>query len=128
MNILLDTHAFLWFITDNPMLSSSARILIENINNDRFISLASIWEIAIKTSLNKLEIAKPFSEFIPNQLKQNYINLLPINISHLIKVAELPFHHRDPFDRLMISQSLIERIPIISKDTVFDDYGIKRFW
>ena len=128
MNILLDTHAFLWFIIDNPMLSSSARILIENINNDRFISLASIWEIAIKTSLNKLEIAKPFSEFIPNQLKQNYINLLPINISHLIKVAELPFHHRDPFDRLMISQSLIEKIPIISKDTVFDDYGIKRFW
>jgi len=128
VNILLDTHAFLRFIKDDPMLSSSAKILIENIDNDRFISLASIWEIAIKTSLNKLEIAKPFSEFIPNQLKQNYINLLPINISHLIKVAELPFYHRDPFDRLMISQSLIEKIPIISKDTVFDDYGIKQFW
>jgi len=127
MKILLDTHTFLWFITDEPILSSPARILIEDINNIRLMSIASMWEIAIKTSLGKLELAKPFAEFIPNQLKHNYIDLLPIELPHLAKVTNLPFHHRDPFDRLII-QSLVEQIPIVSKDTKFDDYTIQRLW
>ena len=99
---------FFWFITDAPSLSSNAKKLIENINNERLLSIASIWEIAIKVSLGKLELAKPFEEFIAQQLKQNFIELLPIKMPQLAKVIKLPFHHRDPFDRLIISQSLTE--------------------
>ncbi len=128
MKYILDTHTFLWFITDDPTLSSNARNLIEDINNERLLSIASVWEIAIKTSLGKLELARPFEEFIPQQLRQNYVDLLPIEIPHLAKVSKLPFHHKDPFDRLIISQSLVERIPIISVDDKLDNYNIRRFW
>jgi PIN domain nuclease of toxin-antitoxin system len=128
MKFILATHTFLWFITDAPSLSSNAKELIENINNKRLLSIASIWEIAIKVSLGKLELAKPFEEFIPQQLKMNFIELLPIKMPHLAKVIKLPFHHRDPFDRLIISQSLIEQIAVISTDKMFDEYKVKRFW
>jgi PIN domain nuclease of toxin-antitoxin system len=128
MKILLDTHTFLWFITDDPILSSSARLLIQDADSIRFMSIASVWEIAVKISLGKLELTRPFAELILSQLKRNHIELLPIEIPHLAEVANLPFHHRDPFDRLIISQSLVERILVVSKDTRFDEYGIQRLW
>jgi len=128
LKILLDTHTFLWFITNDRNLSPVAREIIEDSDNDRLISIASIWEIAIKSSLGKLKLKQPFSKLIPAQIKINLIQILPVKISHLSLVSTLPFHHRDPFDRLIIAQSLIEDLPIVSIDTQFDDYGVKRIW
>lgn len=128
MKILLDTQAFLWFITDDPKLSAFARSLIENSDNERLLSIASLWEIAIKMSLGKLEMGRPFEELIPHQLELNDINVLVIEVAHLKKVAVMPFHHRDPFDRLIIAQSLVEQLPVVSIDAKFDDYGVERLW
>jgi len=128
VNFLLDTHSFIWFIEDNPSLSAQARIIIEEPSNDLLLSIASVWEMAIKVSLGKLQIRQSFDRFIPDQLMLNNINLLDITISHTLHVATLPFHHRDPFDRLLIAQSLIEGIPLISIDTLFDTYGVSRLW
>jgi len=88
----------------------------------------SLWEIAIKVSIGKLEIPAPFEIFIPAQLKQNQIEVLPITILHLAKVTSLPFHHKDPFDRLIAIQSMDLEVPIVSSDKVFDSYGIERIW
>ncbi|MDJ0735416.1 MAG: type II toxin-antitoxin system VapC family toxin [Nostocaceae cyanobacterium] len=128
MRILLDTHSFLWFIAGNPKLSSTARSLIEDINNQRLLSVASLWEIAIKQSLGKLTLAMPFDILIPQQLSLNSIDILHIEINHLTVVCTLPFHHRDPFDRLLIAQALVEEIPIVSADSAFDAYSVSRLW
>lgn len=128
MNYLLDTHTFLWFINDDASLSSTTKALIEDPENTIYLSVASIWEVAIKVSLDKLEMPSPFTDFIDEQLDKNTIILLNIKTAHTGIVATLPFHHRDPFDRLIIAQSKVEDIPIIGKDAIFDDYGIKRLW
>ncbi|OAN45093.1 twitching motility protein PilT [Chloroflexus islandicus] len=128
MNLLLDTHSFIWFIDDHPALSSHARDLIAEPTHTIFLSIASIWEMAIKVSLGKLELNQPFELFLPYHLIRNNINILDIAIDHAMRVATLPFHHRDPFDRLIIAQSLIENIPIIGSDAVFDAYGVSRLW
>lgn len=128
MSLLLDTHSFIWFVEDHPSLSPAARALIEDATNDIFLSIASVWEMAIKASLGKLTLSQPFDLFIPNQLLLNNITLLDITVSHTLHVATLPFHHRDPFDRLLIAQSLVEQMPIISIDSAFDAYGVKRMW
>jgi PIN domain nuclease of toxin-antitoxin system len=128
VNYLIDTHTFLWFINDDPFLSLNAKVLIENPQHHIYLSVASLWEMAIKISLGKLELPLPFDDFINRQLDQNLISLLPITTAHTALVATLPFHHRDPFDRLIIAQSQSERLPIIGKDTLFDLYPIIRYW
>ena len=128
MRLLLDSHAFLWFIMGSANLSVNARALIEDPANERLLSLASLWEIAIKTSLGKLTLSAPFDELIPAQLKLNGIELLNINVDHLSTLSTLPFHHRDPFDRLIISQAIVEKLPVISLDGTFDAYGVTRHW
>lgn len=128
MKLLLDTHAFLWFIAGNPNLSDVARENIEVLENERYVSVASAWEIAIKMSLGKLKASAEFEEIIPTQLDLNAMDLLPISPRHLALVAQLPFHHKDPFDRLILAQSLVEDIPVISVDSSFDSYGIQRIW
>jgi PIN domain nuclease of toxin-antitoxin system len=128
VSYLIDTHTFLWFILDDPQLSDVARIAIEENDATVFLSIASVWEIAIKHSLGKLPLPEPFSAFIPVQLQQNAITLLGISVEHTARVAILALHHRDPFDRLLIAQSLVEKIPIISADSAFDAYGIQRIW
>lgn len=125
MKVLLDTQAFLWFITDDPKLSALARRLIEDPNNERLISIASLWEIAIKMSLGKLVLVQPFDTLFPHQLLLNDIDVLAIEIAHLKEVAILPFRHRDPFDRLIIAQGLVEKLPIVSIDTQFDERQIR---
>ena len=95
---------------------------------ERLFSIASIWEIAIKTSLGKLSFDKPLEQFLPEQIAANDARLLDISLSHALRVANLPFHHRDPFDRMIIAQSLTENVPILSDDKAFDAYGIKRIW
>lgn len=128
MNYLLDTHAFLWFIADDPALSTTGKALIENPENAIYLSIASVWELGIKVSLGKLEMPSPFHIFMDSQLKQNSISLLGIDVEYIGRLVHLPFHHRDPFDRLIIAQSLVEAMPIIGKDEIFDAYGVKRLW
>lgn len=128
MNILLDTHAFLWFIAGSNELSEKARELIEDENNRVFLSAASLWEMAIKVSLEKLTLSEPFETLIPEQLALNGVEILGITVAHTTQVAILPFHHRDPFDRLIIAQALEEQIPVISADDTFDKYGVTRIW
>ncbi|MBR8835845.1 MAG: type II toxin-antitoxin system VapC family toxin [Stigonema ocellatum SAG 48.90 = DSM 106950] len=128
MRVLLDTHTFIWFVIDSPRLSVIVRNLIENENNEKLMSTASVWEMAIKHSNGKLSFGLPFREFIDPQLSLNSIELLNINLDHLAVVATLPLHHRDPFDRLLIAQAMVEQIPILSIDSAFDSYPIQRLW
>lgn len=95
---------------------------------DLLLSIASIWEMAIKISIGKLSLPSPFDEFISDQLSRNSIELLPIQLAHLGLVSALPFHHRDPFDRLLIAQAITERYPIVSIDDKFDAYSVRRLW
>jgi PIN domain nuclease of toxin-antitoxin system len=128
MRVLWDTQAFLWFVEDNPKLSSVARGHVEDIGNDRLLSIASVWELAIKVSTGKLTLDPRLEVFIPRRLDTTVSDLLPATLEHLAMVARLPFHHRDPFDRLLIAQSLVEGVPIVSSDAVFDTYGVVRIW
>jgi len=105
-----------------PTSDRWARALIEDEKNRKFISVASLWEIAIKFSIGKLSLSAPFDQLIPQQLSLNGFELLPIEIAHLATVAALPFHHRDPFDRLLIAQAMTEKIPVVSSDSAFDAY------
>ena len=125
MKFLIDTHIFLWFINNDPKLSPTAKTLIES-DAELLLSVASLWEIAIKISIGKMTLPKPFKIFIPEQLQQNDITVLPIETNHLTYITALPFHHRDPFDRLLIAQSIVERIPIVSVDAAFDPYKVDR--
>jgi PIN domain nuclease of toxin-antitoxin system len=125
---LLDTHSFLWFVGGDARLSASARQVIEDLGNEIFISTASLWEIAIKVNLGKLDLGAPYEQFIPAELQRQKIAVFPIEVPHLSEVAKLPLHHRDPFDRLIIAQALTEGMPIISVDEVLDDYGVQGIW
>ncbi|MBN1393960.1 MAG: type II toxin-antitoxin system VapC family toxin [Pirellulales bacterium] len=128
MNLLLDTHAFLWFIEGNRKLSVSARSKIEEQENAKWISVASLWEMAIKISLGRLELQQPFDVLIPAQLETNGFSLLSLRISHFAEAIRLPFHHRDPFDRILAAQCLAEKMSMLSADCIFDKYSIPRFW
>ncbi len=125
---LLDTHSFLWFVTANPKLSTKAERLISAGATELLLSVASIWEIAIKVSTGRLPIAEPLDPFILDQLRLNRIGVLQIMPAHALEVAQLPFHHRDPFDRLLIAQAIIEGVPVVSADSAFDSYSVERLW
>ena len=128
MKYLLDTHTLLWFLKGEKKLSDKARQLIDDRHNKKYLSIVSLWEIAIKVSLGKLVLNKPFERLFPEQLDFNRIEILDITADSLIKLTTLSFHHRDPFDRLIIAQALVEELPIIGADTAFDAYGISREW
>jgi PIN domain nuclease of toxin-antitoxin system len=128
MKVLLDTHAFLYFISGSPDLSAVARITIESPNNERLLSVASLWEIAIKVSIQKLQIGMTMSELVKLEVHGNAIQVLAIEAEHLDRLSSLPFHHKDPFDRLMIAQSFAANTPLISKDSAFGAYGVKTIW
>ena len=128
MKYLLDTHTVLWFLKGDKKLSDKARRLIDSPRNSKFLSIVSLWEIAVKVSLGKLVLDKSFERLFPEQLYFNRIEVLDITVDSLIKLTTLPFHHRDPFDRLIIAQALVEELPIIGTDAAFDAYGISREW
>jgi PIN domain nuclease of toxin-antitoxin system len=128
MSLLLDTHSFLWFIMGSLRLSGNARALIEDDAHDKLLSTASLWEMAIKLSLGRLILAEPFGVLIPQQLRVSGIEILTIDIDHLAVLTTLPFHHRDPFDRLIIAQAIVEQCPIVSVDPAFDAYPVERLW
>ena len=127
MKYLIDTHIFIWYATGDSRLSVTAKDLIESYNT-RFFSLASIWEIAIKAGIGKLEFQKPFDEFVQYQVELNDFKLLNITKEHIFALAKLPLHHKDPFDRLLAAQCLVENIPLISADEIFDSYPIQRIF
>lgn len=128
MRALLDTNAFLWFISGSERLSKTARNTIADTDNDLVLSIASLWEIAIKTSLGKLHLAISFDRLIHDQIEQNAIDILPIHVDHLTKIITLEFHHRDPFDRLIIAQGMAENIPVITSDAQFNNYPVDVIW
>jgi PIN domain nuclease of toxin-antitoxin system len=128
VKLLLDTHIFLWFIAGHQRLSLAARNLIEDDANQPYLSIASLWEMAIKLSLGKLSLGQPFEQLISQQLRLNGIELLPIAVEHVNQVVTMPFHHRDPFDRLLVAQAMVEQIPIVSADEAFKPYEIKCLW
>jgi len=128
MRLLLDTHAFLWWVNDSPELSRRARSAIADQRNECFLSLASCWEMAIKVSTGKLGLPTGVERFIQGQLAANWIRELPIDLAHVARAGLLPFHHRDPFDRLLAAQALEEDLAIVSADPVFRKYGVKRVW
>lgn len=128
MRLLLDTHVFLWWVNDAPELSAKARASIRKGQNECFLSVASAWEMAIKVSTGKLVLSQSVERFVPEQLAANGFRLLEIDFRHAARVESLPFHHRDPFDRLLVAQAMSEKMAVVSADAALSDYGIKRIW
>ena len=126
MAVLLDTHAFLWWVQNDAKLSKKARHEIARA--ECYFSLASCWELAIKASLKRISFDRPVAQFLSEELPANAISLLPIEFRHVMRIAQLPFHHRDPFDRLLIAQALEESLSIVSADEGFDAYSVQRIW
>ena len=128
MKILLDSHAFLWYLMADPQLSAAARTLIADVRNQLFLSTASLWEMAIKLSIGKLSLPAPFVPLIPQQLQQMNVAVLPVKLEHVAAVIALPFHHKDPFDRMLVAQCQVEQLPLLSADAIFDRYPLQRLW
>jgi len=128
MRLLLDTHTFIWAATLDERLSAKARTLLLDNDNELFLSTASIWEMAIKTSLGRLILKQPIEQTINEQIQINGLQILDIKSAHALAVASLPWHYRDPFDRLLICQSKLEKLIILGRDSVMDAYGIDRVW
>lgn len=127
-SLLLDSHTFLWFTEGDPQLSMTARSHIQNPDNTIFVSVVSLWEIALKVALGKLTLSMPLSDLFSIGLEGNGLSLLPLERKHILHTLSLPFHHRDPFDRMLAAQSLTEVMPIVSIDAVLDAYGVERLW
>jgi PIN domain nuclease of toxin-antitoxin system len=128
VRVLLDTHAFLWWIFDKPEVSSRAREIIADGRNELLFSAASGWEIAIKAGLGKLEVPGDLERFLTGQLSRNAIETLPVYLSHALHTYTLPGHHRDPFDRLLVSQALLEGLPVLSADSQISRYSVEVIW
>jgi PIN domain nuclease of toxin-antitoxin system len=128
VRLLLDTHSFLWFILDDPQLSPAAKAAIEDPANDIEISPASYWEIAIKIALGNFKLPQPYEPFMEQQIAANRFRILAIELRHTALLTTMPHHHKDPFDRLLVAQALMEGIPLVSGDAQLDAYGVTRLW
>ncbi len=128
MRLLLDTHAMYWYIEGDPQLSGAAQTAIQDTANEVLISPASYWEIAIKVSLGKWKLNRAYEDFIELGLNTYSFHVLPILPTHTARVIGLPFHHRDPFDRLRVAQALAEGLSVVSNDVQLDAYGVTRLW
>lgn len=128
MKLLLDTHIFIWWTGIPERLSERVNNLLANKNNELILSVASVWEMQIKLNLGKLQLSLPLEELIETQQQTNNLLLLPIEVDYVWTLKNLPMHHRDPFDRMLIAQAIAEQLPIVSVDAVFDAYPITRLW
>lgn len=128
MKALLDTHAFLWWITNDPRLTTRVLQFVRDPTHSIFLSAASGWEIAIKAGIGKLNLSDDLDAFIDEQVTLNHIDVLPVQMSHALFVRKLPGHHRDPFDRLLIAQSLIEGMPLVTVDPLIVRYPVQTIW
>jgi PIN domain nuclease of toxin-antitoxin system len=128
MRLLLDSHAILWYVDQDHLLSRTAHAAITDPANDLLISAASIWEIAVKAGLGKLNLSLPYRDWMNKAIADLRAQLLSITVDYADRQASLPHHHRDPFDRMLAAQSLAENISLVSGDAVFDAYGVARIW
>ena len=128
MKILIDTHTFLWFIAGDKQLDHYARHLIEDVNNERYLSIVSVWEITIKSSLQRLTVPTPPSTLIREYVWANAIDLLDIAPAHLDILHKLPYHHKDPFDRLLAAQAIEGEMVLVTKDQAFNAYNLQIAW
>jgi PIN domain nuclease of toxin-antitoxin system len=128
MRVLIDTHVFIWWTGDSNQLSPLVLNTLIDPQTEVFLSVASIWEMQIKTSLGKLSLQNALPDLVNDEILRNRIKLLPIDLQHIYRLGDLPLHHRDPFDRLLISQSMSESLVIVSIDEQFDAYRVNRLW
>jgi len=128
MKALLDTHVFLWWVLDDERLTPFVRDFVADGNNELFLSSASCWEMMIKAKLGRLAFPEPPEKYIPAQMNRNNLTGLPVQIVHALHIHRLPEHHKDPFDRMLIAQAQVERMPIITNDSLFADYDVKILW
>jgi PIN domain nuclease of toxin-antitoxin system len=127
VKLLLDTHAFLWFAAGDRRLSRPARRAMEAPDAELHISAASVWEMAIKASLGRLTLSDPIDTYVAEKIQMGY-RMVPVTWKEAAAVQQLPFHHRDPFDRIIIAQARAERWSIVTRDRVFREYGVKVIW
>lgn len=125
MRVLLDTHCFLWMQAAPSKLSAAALAIVENADNELLLSAASSWEIAVKYALGKLPLPLPPLEYVPSRMAMTGVVGLPVEHAHALQVSVLPAHHRDPFDRLLVAQSIVERIPILTADPQLAAYEVE---
>jgi PIN domain nuclease of toxin-antitoxin system len=128
MSLLLDTHTLLWFLREPELLPGKVTEAIESAGKQAFVSMATLWEIAIKVSINKLSLPGEFEDLFPYSVEASGLSLLPIEPRHLAAVRRLVFHHRDPFDRLLIAQAQVEHLTLVALDPHFAAYGVALLW
>ncbi|MGH9672423.1 MAG: type II toxin-antitoxin system VapC family toxin [Bryobacteraceae bacterium] len=128
MTVLVDTHAFLWWITDNSRLPAHARSCFTERRNQLFLSVASLWEIIVKTQIGRLAIPRPAGPYLVQQMARNALRVLPLQPGHVFRLENLPMHHRDPFDRILVAQSQEEGWPVLTGDPLIRAYDVQTIW
>jgi PIN domain nuclease of toxin-antitoxin system len=128
LKLLLDTHSLIWWATDRKRLSESALAACEDASNMLLLSVVSVWEMQIKAQIGKLALQIPLATLIDRELRQNGLTLLPVELDHVLALEELPLHHKDPFDRLLIAQAQVEHATIVSVDGMFARYEVPLLW
>ncbi len=128
MKLLLDAHTLIWAVDDPSQLGSQAAASLRDANNELLLSAGTIWVLSIKVGLGKLTLSLPYRQWMTKAITDLGAIVLPITVEHADVQAGLPFHHRDPFDRLLVAQSQVESVRVVSSDTIFDDYGTPRLW
>jgi len=128
MRVLLDTHALLWITADSERLSPAARQMAGDAAVVKLVSIASLWEIAVKVRLKKLELGMEFDDLVDLIERQRLAEILPIAPAHVKRLPHLEMHHRDPFDRMLVAQALVENLTLVSADASLDVYGVQRLW
>jgi PIN domain nuclease of toxin-antitoxin system len=128
MRVLLDTHALIWYVDQDHLLSPTAHAAITDPNNDLLLSAATVWEVAIKVGLGKLTLSLPYRQWMNQAMNDLGLALLPVTVEYAAVQAALPHHHGDPFDRLLVAQALTEGVVLVSADAAFDPYGVTRLW
>jgi PIN domain nuclease of toxin-antitoxin system len=128
VRLLLDTHTLFWSVENSSKISAMAMSVIQPLTNDVLLSAATIWELAIKVGQGKMALSLPYRQWMDKAIADLKLTILPVTVEYAERQSTLPQHHKDPFDRLVIAQALVEGIPIVSVDVAFDPYGVTRIW
>jgi PIN domain nuclease of toxin-antitoxin system len=128
MRYLVDAHSLIWALDDPSRFSSTAASALQDPASQLLLSAGTMWELSIKVALGKLALSQPFRPWLEKAIADLGLSVLPITLDHVERQAALPFHHRDPFDRMLVAQSMIEKLSLVSADTILDQYGIHRVW
>ena len=128
MKVLLDTHTFLWWDSDSSKLSARARSVLADPSSTKLVSTASLWEIVIKVGSGKLALSRPLVDIVKAQRKANKVKILPVRLTHAYAVERLPTPHRDPFDRMLAAQAIVEGAELVTADPIFAQYPVRVIW